>query len=122
MSNEVIHWELGASDLHQERDFLAELFGWKITPAGPDYALVLGADPGIGGGLFQVSTGMRPYVAVYVRVDRIESTLSRAIALGATSVVGPTPLPGVGRFAMFEDPDGHLMGLLEEAAPASANG
>jgi predicted enzyme related to lactoylglutathione lyase len=29
-------------------------------------------------------------------------------------VVEPMPIPGVGAFAMFQDPDGVMIGLMEE--------
>jgi len=41
--------------------------------------------------------------------------------LGAKVIVEPMPVPGVGKFAMFEDPDGVMMGVFEErsdSAPA----
>lgn len=113
MSNPVVHWEIGATDASKLETFYTEAFGWEITPAGPEYALVLGADGGIGGGILQVSEGMPPYLTLYVDVDDLESSLSNVVRLGASEVVPPTSIPGVGRFALFEDPDGHILGLLE---------
>lgn len=113
MSHQVIHWEIGATDLDKERTFYAELFGWQITTSGPEYALVPASSPGIGGGIMQVSRDIPPYLTVYVQVSDLEAMLARALHLGATQVVAPTPIAGVGRFALFADPDGHLMGLLE---------
>ena len=96
--------------------FYADLFGWTITDAGREYALVVPSEPGIGGGILQVTDGMPTYLTLYVQVERLEEALARALALGATAVVGPRAIPGVGRFAMFQDPEGHLVGLLEPAA------
>src|SRR4026208_2617669 len=104
MPNAVVHWEMGATDLHKLQAFYAELFGWDITPAGPEYSLVAASDPGIGGGILQVSEGMAPYLTVYGEVQELESALQRAAELGASEVVAPTTIPSVGRFALFQDP------------------
>ena len=40
--------------------------------------------------------------------------------LGATELVPPATVPGVGRFAMITDPEGHAIGLLEPAADHAA--
>ncbi len=113
LSNPVVHWEIGASDAAGLRAFYRELFDWQITPAGPEYSLVEGVDVGIGGGILQLTEQLPSYLTFYVQVEQLESTLQRAVALGARQVVTPTAIPGIGRFALFEDPEGHLIGLLE---------
>jgi predicted enzyme related to lactoylglutathione lyase len=47
-------------------------------------------------------------------VDDLHGTLVRAEELGGKAVVEPMPIPGVGRFAMFQDPDGATIGIFEE--------
>jgi predicted enzyme related to lactoylglutathione lyase len=113
MAHGVIHWEIGARDASRLRAFYSDLFGWDMTPAGPEYALVAAADGGIGGGIMQVTDEMPTYLTFYVEVEDVEKALARSTDLGATEVVPPTPIPGVGRFAMFQDPDGHDVGILE---------
>jgi predicted enzyme related to lactoylglutathione lyase len=41
------------------------------------------------------------------------------VSLGATLVVPPTPIPGMGGFALFTDPDGNVMGIFREDASAT---
>lgn len=113
MGHGVIHWEIGARDADRVKTFYTELFGWDITPAGPASSLVAPADDGIGGGILQVHEPMPAYLTFYVAVDDVEASLARSIVLGATEVVAPTLIPGVGRFAMFRDPEGHDIGILE---------
>jgi predicted enzyme related to lactoylglutathione lyase len=113
MTHGVIHWEIGTRDASGLQKFYSDLFDWKITPAGPEYALVAAEDEGIGGGIMQVTDGMPPYLTFYVEVDDLESALARSNELGANAIVPPTSIPGVGRFAMFQDPDEHVVGLLE---------
>ncbi len=57
--------------------------------------------------------GMPPYVTFYAQVDDLQEYLNKAGALGAKTIVPPTPIPDTGAFAMFADPDGHMVGLFK---------
>ena len=106
MGNPVTHWEIGAIDARGLQTFYERIFDWQITPSGPEYSLVAGADGGIGGGILQVSEGVPPYVTFYVQVERLDATLRLAADLGADELVPAATIPGVGRFAMIADPEG----------------
>jgi predicted enzyme related to lactoylglutathione lyase len=58
-------------------------------------------------------------VSFYVEVDDLEATLERAEALGGRTVVPALEFPGMA-FAMFDDPDGLLVGLMRAGATADA--
>jgi predicted enzyme related to lactoylglutathione lyase len=113
MSNAVVHWEIGGRDLSALRDFYAKAFDWTIDDAGEDYCLVAPADGGTGGGLMQTREHMAPYVTVYVTVDDLEATLTTIAGLGGTMAVPPTPINESLSFAMFKDPSGNTVGLLQ---------
>lgn len=113
MAHGVIHWEIGARDMDGLQAFYARLFGWTFTPAGPDYALVAAEGGGIGGGVMRAPEPMPTYLTFYVEVEDVAAALAQSTSLGGEEVVAPTPIPGVGRFAMFRDPEGHLVGVLE---------
>jgi len=49
----------------------------------------------------------------YVQVASADQTLERAKRLGATLLVPPTQIPNVGRFAIFADPQGVALGILQ---------
>jgi predicted enzyme related to lactoylglutathione lyase len=110
MANPVVHWEIGGRDLEKLGWFYGELFDWTPQPAGPDYRLVEASPPGIGGGLIE----MEPHVMVYVLVEDEDATLQRVRELGGTVLHEPTRIPGFGRFAVFEDIEGNVVGLFEE--------
>ncbi|WGY04527.1 VOC family protein [Nocardioides sp. QY071] len=120
MAHGVIHWEIGARHAERLQAFYADLFGWKFTPAGPEYTIAAAEGGGIGGGIMQAPEPMPTYLTFYVEVEDAADALTRSTALGGEEVVAPTPVPGVGRFAMFRDPEGHLVGVLEPLADAAS--
>jgi predicted enzyme related to lactoylglutathione lyase len=115
MPDPVVHWEIGGRDLDGLTAFYRELFGWQPTTFDPDYRLVdLGS--GIGGGLMRCRDDMPAYVTIYVAVDDLEATLEQVRSLGGTPLLPPTPIPGVGAFALFQDPEGNTIGVLHPEA------
>jgi len=113
MPNGVVHWEIGGRDMDQLRRFYEGLFGWTSSPSpNGNYRTVSPAE-GLGGGLMQCEGEIPPYVTVYVSVEDIRDSLARAEHLGGTSVLPSTAIPGVGLIALFRDPDGNVVGMLE---------
>jgi predicted enzyme related to lactoylglutathione lyase len=74
--------------------------------------MVPSGEGGIGGGIMASPSG-QPYVTVYVQVDDLSGYLAKAEGLGAKSLVQPTDIPGGGSFAVFQDPDGNMVGLFK---------
>jgi hypothetical protein len=62
----------------------------------------------------QTRDDMPAYVTVYVAVDDLRATLDRAAELGGKAVIEPTAIPGVGAFALFQDPAGNVVGILAQ--------
>ena len=114
MAHPVVHFEMGGEDGERLASFYQELFGWEIQGAGPGYWLVAPQNGGIGGGLLQTRGDMPSYVTVYVATDDLRASLDQAVELGGKEVVPPTEIPGVGFFAMFQDPSRNLIGLFKE--------
>jgi uncharacterized protein len=122
MANPVVHFEIGAADDRPLLAFYSELFGWGLRAfPGMNYTLVdTRGGGGINGGIGKSGTG-EAWVAFYVEVDDPQAYLDKAGALGATTVVPVIELPGMATFAMFDDPDGLLVGLVHgEEAPQAA--
>lgn len=115
MAHPVIHFELGTPDGAGLAGFYEKLFGWEVTPSGPEYWLLAPDGTGIGGGVMQTSGDMPPYLTIYIAVDDLEQAMGDAEGLGASLAVPPMEVPGVGRFALVNDPAGHLIGLMQQA-------
>ena len=113
MSSPVVHWEIGGPNAEKLQSFYADLFGWSITPAGPEYWLVGPDGGGMGGGIIQTFGDMPAHVTIYIQVEDLAAALERAAELGGRMVKPPEPIPGVGSFALFEDPAGNVIGLMK---------
>jgi predicted enzyme related to lactoylglutathione lyase len=119
MGRSVVHFEVASPNLERASDFYRELFDWQVGKEEIDgYRLVRTAEGSIGGGLLRAPEGVFPYVTIYVAVDDLRGTLHRAEELGGKMVVEPMPIPGIGSFAMLQDPDGVMIGIVEERTKA----
>jgi predicted enzyme related to lactoylglutathione lyase len=111
MPNPVVHFQIGGKNGAELRRFYQDVFGWSVDEPAPIGAIRTEAGVGIDGGVHQVDENQQPYLAVYVAVEDLEGTAAKAEAGGATIIVPPTEVDGVGSFAMFQDPEGNCIGL-----------
>ncbi len=117
MKHQIVHIEIPAKDPKAAGKFYADLFGWKLqTSDEHDYVMwSTGEGEGAGpGGGFTTIDGDKVNpgdIAVYVETDDIDATLKQAEALGATTAVPRTEIPGIGSFAFFTDPSGNRLAL-----------
>jgi len=89
MGQPVVHFEIGCGNSTTTTEFYARLFDWKMEPYN--------------------------YVTIYVQVDDLDAYLERAGKLGGKTLVPPTEVPGMGRFARLADPEGTMVGLWKPA-------
>jgi predicted enzyme related to lactoylglutathione lyase len=124
VGNAVVHFEVGAAQDGPLVAFYGELFGWGLQGfPGGGYTMVdtRGGD-GINGGIGMSQTG-EPWSAFYVETDDLQATLDKANSLGGTAVMPVTGFGGGVTVAMFNDPDGLLIGLVRAPAePAQGDG
>lgn len=116
MANPIVHWELMVEDVVRAQAFYGRVFGWTFNVAGPEYTLIDTGQPP-GGGMMATPPGA-PGVALntHFQVDDLDRTLRHAVEAGASVIVPATAVPGVGRFAMFLDPDRIPIGVMQLAA------
>jgi predicted enzyme related to lactoylglutathione lyase len=114
MPNPVVHFEIVGRDGPALQKFYADAFGWKVDAANPmNYGMVDNGGEGINGG---ISGGEKPedsWVTVYIQVDDLDAALVKIEAAGGKTVQPPLEIPGVVTMALFNDPDGHLVGLVK---------
>ena len=117
--NSVVHFEIYADDPEALAKFYTSLFDWKVEDVpGMDYRMVQTTDTdaeghptsgvGINGAIARRPAGYQMNSAAsYVAVESIEATVEKATKLGARVTRDKMPVPGMGWFAMFIDPQGN---------------
>ncbi len=107
MSNPVVRWQVLSPDPEASSTFFTKLFGWRTTRDNPlGYREVQAGEGGIHGGVWPAPAGAKPFVQLFVRVDDIDDTVARAVALGAQVIVPKAVLPGGDAMAVLLDPQG----------------
>lgn len=119
MATPSVAWfEVTGKDGHALQQFFSSLFDWQLQDAGDesDYFLVRAADKGIGGGIGAAPDGGPGHVTFYVEVDDPAACLKKAEQLGGKTIVPPTEIPEFGlTYALFADPEDHVIGLSKGA-------
>jgi len=110
----IVHIEISASDREAAGKFYNQLFGWVITQMPEMNYAMFETPEGIGGGLNPVQeNNPAGTVLVYIGTDDIEASLAKVEALGGSTLVPMTEIPGMGWFAIFRDPTGNQIGLYK---------
>jgi len=114
LSAPIIHFEIMGGINDQLQRFYAALFSWKIDSNNPlKYGVVdTGSSKGINGGVGPSHDGGKR-VTVYVQVEDLDTVLVSAEKLGGKTVLPPSDIPGGPRIAMFADPAGNIVGLMQ---------
>jgi len=109
--------ELMTTDVDRAKAFYSECFNWKIEA---------GMDMGEAGTYFMVKAGEKPICGLMkspapmsfwgsvVSVVDPDAAVAKAVELGATVMLPPTSMPGVGRYATISDADGATISMLRD--------
>ena len=109
--------ELSTTDPVAAAAFYGELFGWSVKDMGESmggYRVVSVGETGVGGIMAQPQGAppMQPSWGCYVTVTDVDATLKKCSALGGQTLVPPMDIPGVGRMAVFKDPQGAVLSIM----------
>lgn len=113
----ITHFELPADNPERAIGFYEKALGWRIHKwEGPmDYWLISTGDPekpGIDGGLGKrqdESTG----IEIMLDVDDLDACCKQIVAAGGSIIRERSAVPGVGWLAYFKDPEGNVLGMME---------
>lgn len=114
--------ELLTTDPEAAQAFYTQLIGWGATPmegAGEPYTMFMNGETPIGG-LMKLpadaqAAGAPPHWMGYVAVPDVDATAKRATELGAKVLVPSMDVPGMGRFTVFQDPQGPTIAAWQAA-------
>jgi predicted enzyme related to lactoylglutathione lyase len=113
-------FEVLGDDTEKLRQFYANLFGWTFDVLPQvDYGVVkTGGTRGVMGGVGKAQGGARPWVTFYTETPDVTASLAKAEALGGRIVAPRMEVPGA-IIGVFEDPEGHVLGLVEAERAAA---
>jgi predicted enzyme related to lactoylglutathione lyase len=115
LAHPVTWFEIIGTDPAALHKFYKDVFDWKLSDPAVEmgnYSMVDNEGRGIGGGIGGAMDGNNR-TTLYIEVESVQSALDKAASNGA-EVVMPTMkvMEGV-TIAMFKDPGGNVVGLLE---------
>lgn len=119
MGNPVVHFEIISKNAESLRKFYGAAFDWQIdapmTGANvPDYTMVHpNQNGGIAGGIGTAPEGYDGHLTFYVGVPDVAAALRKVQSLGGKIMRGPDEVPGGPIIGQFEDPAGHVVGLVQ---------
>jgi len=123
MGNAVIHFELMSKEPEKASAFYAKVFDWKVTHHPEiNYRIVeTGAEGemhGINGGIVKPDKpGPWPgNMLFYILVDDLAAYRRKVVAAGGKINIEEQKVAGMGKFCLFTDPEGRMMGLWKAKA------
>jgi predicted enzyme related to lactoylglutathione lyase len=108
--------DLNTPDPKAAEKFYAKVFGWKQKNqdyGGNVYYMQTLNGKGIGGIWPHMAPGSKPGWVTHWEVKSCAQTVTKAKKLGARVVMGPIPVPGGPIFAILQDPQDAVLGLVE---------
>jgi|NGEPerStandDraft_13_1074530.scaffolds.fasta_scaffold03183_2 predicted enzyme related to lactoylglutathione lyase len=126
MGQAVVHFEVIGKDGEKLQRYYSDLFGWEIDSDNEmNYGVVqrdgnVDADGvGIGGGVGGAPEGYDGHVTFYIGVPDVEAALAKAESLGGSRMMGPDKVMEGIEIGLFNDPEGHLVGVVNTTMSAS---
>ena len=117
MGQPVVHWEMWSKEPQKVSDFYQKAFGWTVKhlPEMNYWLADTGGKGGINGGIMKPQEGPWPgNLCLYIDVPTLGPAIEKVKQAGGKVVVEKREVPGVGKFALFADPDGRVMGIWEQ--------
>ena len=113
-SHNIVHVELAAQDRKALGKFYSNVFGWELMDIDDMNYTTFKAGDCIGGG-FNPVTQQNPAgtVTVYIDTDDVTASLKQVEMAGGTILVPETEIPNTGKFGIFRDPQGNMIGLYK---------
>jgi uncharacterized protein len=114
MSHKIVHIEISAKDRKALSKFYADVFGWEIEHMDEMNYTTFKDDGGFGGGFNPVSEqNPAGTVTFYIETDDITTTLKDVEKAGGTILMPEAEIPNTGKFGLFRDPQGNMVGLYK---------
>ncbi len=124
MHGQFVWYELSTPDVDAATKFYPRFTNWGTQAFDKDYTMFTTGGVPIAG-IFRLNDDMRakgvpPNWMPYVECNDVDATAAKAKSLGATIMAGPDDIPGTGRFAVVQDPQGATFGLYKSVRASGA--
>ena len=124
MPNNISAFAINADDVARARRFYEQTFGWRFEPWGPpNFYLIETGDaksPGVSGLLQErreLVKGIRMVgFECTISVDDLDQTIRAITARGGTLATPKFHIHGVGIAAYLNDPEGNVVGVIQQDA------
>ena len=118
--NSVVHVEIHSNAPEKTKAFLKDVFDWKFQDV-PEMNYSMFEPPSAPGGGLQKAENLPAGVLDYILSKDIDGTVKKIQSSGGSIVTPKMEIPGMGFFAVFQDPTGITLALYEpQAAPRQA--
>ena len=121
----VVHFEIPAKDVKRAQSFYQKAFSWNIQQfPGFEYYMIsttesdqkgMPKNPGAINGGMGKKAGPLKNTVVTIRVSDINTSLEKIGKLGGKTVQKKQPVGNMGYTAYFEDTEGNVVGLWQDA-------
>ncbi len=123
----AISWaEMMTTDQDAAGSFFTELLGVGLdkdsmpTPDDSQYYMLMTENGPVAGIMplppNLIEMGVPPCWTVYFAVDDVDSAIESTTSMGGERIMGPMPIPDVGRIAILRDPQGAVFGVQQPSA------
>lgn len=111
----ALSWaEVSTTDMGKAGAFYAELFGYELTPFGPEgtYTVFKKGERQVAG-MMNATSGMPPSWGIYFDSVDVDTVFKKVMAAGGQAFLEPQDMPEVGRIAILADPQGAAFGVIK---------
>jgi uncharacterized protein len=129
MDHTIIHFEIPAKNVVKLKKFYEDLFAWKFTKFSPGSELENQFEywnietvpvgekgqplrPGVNGGMYPLQKPENKQTN-YISVESADKYIEKAKQLGGKIISPKMEIPNIGWWALIEDPEGNVFGVLE---------
>lgn len=112
-----VHIEIASSDPQRTQKFFEDVFDWKFESVPEmEYATYM-APTAPHGGLMSPMEGHSPGLLNYLLSQSIDADVRKIEEAGGQLLQPKMEIPGVGWWALFQDPTGLILALFESRMP-----
>jgi predicted enzyme related to lactoylglutathione lyase len=112
--HKIVHIELTAKDRKVLSKFYADVFGWESQDIDDLNYTTFKAGDGVAGGFNPVTeTNPAGTVTIYIETDDVTASLTDVQKAGGTIISPEMEIPNTGKFGLFRDPQGNMIGLFK---------